>query len=41
MENLAQHNRAYAQGRSDSVEFDEDDRALAQEDDVIQRRGTQ
>ena len=41
MENLAQHNRAYAQGRSDSVEFDEEDRALAQEDDVIQRRGTQ
>ena len=41
MENLAQHNRAYAQGRSDSVEFDEEDRALAEEDDVIQRRGTQ
>jgi hypothetical protein len=39
MENLAKKNRAYAQELQDEVEFDEQDRNLADEDDVKQRKG--
>ena len=38
MENLADKNRSYAQGLSDTVEFDAEDRAQAEEEDVIQRQ---
>ncbi|MAI91007.1 VWA domain-containing protein [Ponticaulis sp.] len=39
MSNLAQRNRGYAQGIYDDVEFSEEDRAIAQENEVIERRG--
>lgn len=39
MHNLAKKNRGYAQEISDSVEFDEADRAIAEEEDVKQRKG--
>lgn len=40
MNNLAKKNRAYAQELADGVEFDAEDRALAEEEDVKQRKGT-
>lgn len=40
MNNLAKKNRAYAQELAPSVEFDASDRALADEEDVKQRKGT-
>lgn len=39
MDNLAKKNRAYSQELAPSVEFDEEDRALADEEDVKQRKG--
>jgi hypothetical protein len=39
MENLAKKNRGYAQEIAPSVDFDEEDRALAEEEDVKQRKG--
>ena len=39
MENLAKKNRAYAQELAPSVEFDDEDRAIAEEEDVKQRKG--
>lgn len=39
MENLAKKNRAYAQEKADDVEFDDTDRAIADEKDVKQRKG--
>ncbi|MAP93320.1 MAG: hypothetical protein CMK07_00060, partial [Ponticaulis sp.] len=40
MDNLAKKNRAYAQDRAESVEFDVVDREIAEEEDVKQRKGT-
>jgi hypothetical protein len=40
MQNLAKKNRAYAQELAPTVEFDEADRALAEEEDVKDRKGT-
>tara|TARA_Y100000052_G_scaffold27564_1_gene36491 strand:+ start:29836 stop:30609 length:774 start_codon:yes stop_codon:yes gene_type:complete len=40
MDNLAKKNRAYAQELADDVEFNEADRAIAEEEDVKQRKGT-
>ncbi|MFC6198108.1 VWA domain-containing protein [Ponticaulis profundi] len=39
MENLAKKNRGYAQELEESVEFNDADRSLAEEEDVKQRKG--
>jgi len=39
MENLAKKNRSYAQEAESSVDFDDTDRELAEEEDVKQRKG--
>ena len=40
MGNLGKKNRAYAQELADDVEFNDVDRAIAEEEDVKQRKGT-